>query len=68
VLFDTEKSTVTMGALEVTARGFREPEMKRIAEWIELISRDVENESLYRTVKDEVRELCREFPVYSDLD
>jgi glycine/serine hydroxymethyltransferase len=41
--------------------------MKRIAERIERISKDVENKSLHRMVKDEIRELCREFPVYPDL-
>ena len=48
-------------------RGFREPEMKLIAEWIDRISKDVENESLIKTVRAEVRELCAKFPVYPDL-
>ena len=51
----------------MTTRGFREPEMKRIAEWIDRISRDVENASLMKTVRAEVRELCARFPVYPDL-
>ena len=41
--------------------------MKRIAEWIDRISKDVENESLIKTVRAEVRELCAKFPVYPDL-
>jgi glycine hydroxymethyltransferase len=72
VPFDTEKPTVTsgirIGTPAVTTRGFREPEMKRIAEWIDRISKDAENESLRRTVRDEVRALCLEFPVYPDLE
>ena len=71
VPFDTEKPTITsgirIGTPAVTTRGFREPEMKRIAEWIDRISRDVENASLMKTVRAEVRELCARFPVYPDL-
>lgn len=71
VPFDTEKPTITsgirIGTPAVTTRGFREPEMKRIAEWIDRISKDVENESLIKTVRAEVRELCSKFPVYPDL-
>ena len=71
VPFDTEKPTITsgirIGTPAVTTRGFGEPEMKRIAEWIDRISKDVENESLIKTVRAEVRELCAKFPVYPDL-
>ena len=71
VPFDTEKPTITsgvrIGTPAVTTRGFKEPEMKRIAEWIDRISRDVENESLIKTVRAEVRELCARFPVYPAL-
>ena len=71
VPFDTEKPTIAsgvrIGTPAVTTRGFREPEMKRIAEWIDRISRDVENESLIKTVRAEVKELCAKFPVYPDL-
>ena len=71
VPFDTEKPTITsgirIGTPAVTTRGFGEPEMKRIAEWIDRISRDVKNESLMKTIRAEVRELCAKFPVYPDL-
>jgi glycine hydroxymethyltransferase len=72
VPFDTEKPTITsgirIGSPAVTTRGFREPEMKQIAAWIDRISKDVENEKLLGTVRDEVRELCLKFPVYSELN
>lgn len=71
VPFDTEKPMVTsgirIGTPAVTTRGFKEPEMKRIAEWIDRISKDVENESLLKAVRAEVKELCAKFPVYPDL-
>ena len=71
VPFDTEKPMVTsgirVGTPAVTTRGFKEPEMKRIAEWIDRIAKDVENESLLKSVRAEVKELCAKFPVYPDL-
>ena len=41
--------------------------MKRIAEWIDRIAKDVGNESLVKAVRAEVKELCSKFPVYPDL-
>ena len=71
VPFDTEKPTITsgirIGTPAVTTRGFKEPEVKRIAEWIDRIAKDVGNESLIKTVRAEVKELCSKFPVYPDL-
>lgn len=71
VPFDTEKPTITsgirIGTPAVTTRGFKEPEMKKIAAWIDRISKDAENESLLKTVRAEVKELCTKFPVYPDL-
>jgi glycine hydroxymethyltransferase len=71
VPFDTEKPSVTsgirIGTPAVTTRGFKEPEMKRIATWIDRIAGDVENESLRAAVKAEVRELCSSYPLFPDL-
>ena len=72
VPFDTEKPTVTsgirIGSPAVTTRGFKEPEMKRIAAWSEQISKDVENVSLRKKIKAEVKELCSSYPLYPDLE
>jgi len=72
VPFDTEKPTITsgirVGSPAVTTRGFKEPEMKRIAAWIDQISKDVENESLRKKIKAEVKELCSSYPLYPDLE
>ena len=72
VPFDTEKPTITsgirLGSPAVTTRGFKEPEMKRIAEWIDRISKNTDDESLQKMVKGEVEQLCKSFPVYPDLE
>jgi glycine hydroxymethyltransferase len=69
VPFDKQSRFVTggirIGTPSVTTRGLREKEMVMIANWIERIitSRDP---SLLAEVKEEVRALCAEFPVYPD--
>ncbi|MDR1732013.1 MAG: serine hydroxymethyltransferase [Synergistaceae bacterium] len=72
VPFDTEKPTITsgirLGTPSVTTRGFEETEIKRVAAWIDQISRDAGNKELLATVRNEVRELCSNFPVYPDLE
>ncbi|MDR1978120.1 MAG: serine hydroxymethyltransferase [Synergistaceae bacterium] len=71
VPFDTEKPMITsgirIGSPAVTTRGFKEPEMKRIAAWIDRISKDIENEALCAAIKGEVKELCSRFPIYDGL-
>jgi glycine hydroxymethyltransferase len=71
VPFDTEKPTVTsgirIGTPAVTTRGFKEQEMKRVAAWIDRISKDVGNESLRGAIKAEVKELCSRYPLYPDM-
>jgi glycine hydroxymethyltransferase len=71
VPFDTETPAVTsgirLGTPAVTTRGFKEPEKKMIAAWIDRISKDAGNESLRAAVKAEVKELCSRFPLYAEL-
>ncbi|MDR1622751.1 MAG: serine hydroxymethyltransferase, partial [Synergistaceae bacterium] len=71
VPFDTEKPTITsgirIGSPAVTTRGFKEPEMKQIAAWIDRIAKDIENKALGAAVKAEVKELCSKFPLYPEL-
>jgi glycine hydroxymethyltransferase len=71
VPFDTEKPTITsgvrIGSPAVTTRGFKEPEMRQIAAWIDRIAKDPENEALRASVKAEVKELCSKFPLYAEL-
>ena len=63
---DPEKPFVTsgirVGTPAVTSRGFREPEMVKIARWMSMVARDFENSR--EQVRQEVDALCREFPIY----
>jgi len=71
VPFDTEKPAITsgirIGSPAVTTRGFEESEMKRIAAWIDQISKDVENKPLREKIKAEIKELCSSYPLYPGL-
>ena len=57
-----ETSGVRIGTPAVTTRGFKEPEMERIAEWIALILS--QGEEAVPAVKAGVEELTRQFPLY----
>ncbi len=63
---DPEKPFVTsgvrVGTPAVTSRGFKEPEMVKIAQWMAMVARDFED--CKERVRQEVDALCREFPIY----
>lgn len=65
--FDPRKPMVTsgvrVGTPAVTSRGFGSAEMERIAEWMSVVLRDIDNAELQVQVAAEVRELCTAFPV-----
>ena len=69
VPFETRSPFVTsgirIGTPAVTTRGMKEKEMATIAEFISRALNHVGNESVLKSVADNVRELCRKFPVYS---
>lgn len=53
-------SGIRAGTPAVTSRGFKEPEMKKVAEWFErLLSKNESSES----VRQEVEALCRQYPL-----
>jgi glycine hydroxymethyltransferase len=70
VPFDPQKPFITsgirIGTPAVTTRGLREPEMKRIAKFIHRVISSLGNETVYKEVAEEVRELCLEFPLYQE--
>lgn len=57
-------SGLRIGTPAVTTRGFKEPEMLKIADWIVDIINDFEGNK--SAVSDGVRELCEKFPIYGE--
>lgn len=56
-------SGLRIGTPAVTSRGMKEPQMDLIAEWIDRVSKHLDDEALLAKVRHEVQELCRQFPV-----
>ena len=63
---DPEKPFVTsgirVGTPAVTTRGFKEPEMEKIARWMGMVARDFD--ACKEQVRTEVNALCEQFPIY----
>lgn len=59
-------SGIRVGTPAVTSRGFKEPEMVKIAQWLAMAARDFEG--CKDQVRREVDALCREFPIYGPRD
>lgn len=68
VPYDTEKPMVTsgirMGTAAVTTRGFKEIEMKKVAELISRTLRNYSHQEELDTIKKEVLKLTSQFPLY----
>ena len=64
---DPEKPFVTsgirVGTPAATTRGFKEPEMVKIAQWMAMVAKDFEG--CKDQVRSEVDALCRQFPIYN---
>lgn len=69
--FDPESPMVTsgirIGTPALTTRGMKEPEMKKVAQYINEALTHYDNKEALEKVKRAVLELTGEFPVYSDL-
>jgi glycine hydroxymethyltransferase len=68
VPFDTESPFVTsgirIGSPAMTTRGFGENEFKHVAELIDKVLQNPENEDNLNSVRREVEGLCKQFPLY----
>ena len=68
VPFDPEKPFVTsgirLGTPAVTTRGMKEPEMKKIAGFIDRVVKNLGDAAVYAQVAEEVVGLCNHFPLY----
>ncbi|HIJ79637.1 MAG: serine hydroxymethyltransferase [Desulfobulbaceae bacterium] len=69
--FDKQSRFVTggirIGTPAVTTRGLKEPEMKMIGDWINRAIINRENSAELGKIRNEVENLCNEFPLYPDL-
>lgn len=68
--FDPQPPTITsgirLGTPALTTRGMREKEMKYIAHLIHEVLSSPEDEKIRMKVKEKVKELCQEFPIYKN--
>jgi glycine hydroxymethyltransferase len=68
--FDTKGAQVTsgirIGTPALTTRGMKEPEMKRIAGFFSTVLRNIRDEKRLAEVREEVRILCEQYPLYAE--
>lgn len=71
VPYDTQPPLVTsgirLGAAAMTSRGFKEEDMKQIAEFIDRVISQCGDSSNAEKVKSDVKEYCAKFPLYPGL-
>ena len=69
--FDTLSPALTsglrLGTAAATTRGFGLDEMAKIADRIDRVAADVENDGAIAGVRAEITELCRAIPLYPDM-
>jgi glycine hydroxymethyltransferase len=61
-----DPSGLRIGTPALTTRGMKEAEMRQIARWIDEVLREPDNETVLSRVREQVRELCRQFPAPSN--
>jgi len=69
VPFDTRSPFVTsgirIGTPASTTRGLKEKEMRQIGAWIDEALQNIGNDSVLARIRGEIRELCKQFPLYA---
>lgn len=60
-------SGIRPGTPALTTRGMKEEEMQQIAKWMGEVLKHPKEESVRIRVRQGVRELCEQFPIYTDL-
>ncbi|MCP4009392.1 MAG: serine hydroxymethyltransferase [Proteobacteria bacterium] len=58
-------SGLRLGSPAVTTRGFKEAEIETMVGWMCEVLDDIDNEAVINEVKDKVKALCKQFPVYA---
>lgn len=59
-----DPSGIRMGSPAATTRGFKEAEMKQVANWIADVVEHVDDEKVIERVRGEVTELCNRLPLW----
>lgn len=59
-------SGIRVGVPAVTTRGLKEEHMPQIADWLDRVLMSPDNESLIATVRGEVNEFMKQFPLYPE--
>ncbi|KKR48691.1 MAG: serine hydroxymethyltransferase [Candidatus Magasanikbacteria bacterium GW2011_GWC2_40_17] len=62
-----DPSGIRLGTPAITTRGMKEKEMEKIAGWIELAITNHQNEAILNDIKNQVKELTENFPLYPTL-
>ncbi len=57
-------SGIRIGTPALTTRGMKEKEMEEIAELIDQVLMNIDNEAVYQQVRSRVYDLCQQFPLY----
>lgn len=57
-------SGIRIGTPALTTRGMKESEMQQIGKWISHVLKNADNSPIKQQVKQQVKELCQNFPIY----
>ena len=60
-------SGIRIGTPALTSRGMKEDEMKQIAYLIDKVIRNIDDEKTILSTREEVSELCLQFPIYKEF-
>ena len=59
-------SGIRVGTPAATTRGFKEPEIRDLTLWMCDVMDDIDNDDIIASVRENVKALCKRFPVYTD--
>ena len=66
--YDTQKPMITsgvrIGTPALTTRGMKEEEMKKVASFILAVIDNIEDDAKIKEVGEEIKEFCKDFPLY----